>query len=341
VSIRRSLLGLASLTVLVTAGMAASSGAQGGPCSPSTPEYCPPPHVTTSSAKHVTSTSATLTGTVNPNGSVTTCDFEYGRTKAYGSTTPVQHLGSGTKSVQVSATVSGLRRRTVYHYQLVCKNLGGPGTGGDRTFKTHGLPKKAPTVKTGRTRGKNRRITSATLLGTVTPNGSSTTCRFQYGRTKNYGSHTPTKSVGSGTKSVVVKATVRGLRPKTVYHDELVCQNVAGRRKGGDRRFETLNQIVFRGSASIRVSRKGKFAVALHCDGNSHCVGFLTLIGSGGKRLSDRVRYTIRSHTTGHVKLTLTSAALTKLKHRHHLAGQLRSRNLDGSTTTRRVHLKR
>jgi hypothetical protein len=341
VSIRRSLLGLASLTIVVTAGMAASSGAQGGPCSPSTPQYCPPPHVQTSQAKHVTSTSATLTGSVNPNGSTTTCDFEYGRTKGYGTTTPAKHVGSGTKTVQVSATISGRKPKTTYHYRLVCTNLGGRGTGGDRSFKTHGLPHKAPTVKTGRTRGKNRRVTSATLLGAVNPNGSATTCRFQYGRTTRYGSHTPTQSVGSGTKSVVVRATVRGLSPKTVYHDQLLCQNLGGRRKGGDRRFETLNQISFPGSATIRVSAKGKFRVALHCNGNSHCVGFLTVLGQGGKRLSNSVQYTIRSHTTGRVKLTLTPAALRKLRQRHDLSGRLRSRNLDGSTTTRRVRLKR
>src|SRR5437763_16536348 len=100
------------------ASLPALSGAQGGVCSPSTPQYCPPPKVRTGPAKHVTSTSATLTGTVNPNGSATTCFFEYGKTKAYGSTTPTQDVGSGTKTVHVTATVTGLTPNTTYHYQL-------------------------------------------------------------------------------------------------------------------------------------------------------------------------------------------------------------------------------
>jgi hypothetical protein len=239
VNSRRSLLGLATVTVAVGLGVAASSGAAGGPCSPSTPQYCPPPHVRTGPAKHVTSTSATLTGTVNPNGSATTCHFEYGPTEAYGSTTPVQHVGSGTKDVQVSANLTGLTPKTLYHYQLVCRNLGGSGTGGDRRLTTPGLPEKAPAVRTSRTPGKEIGSRSATLLGTVNPHGSATTCRFQYGRTLRYGKATHAQSGGSGTKNRQVQATVRGLAPGTVYHDQLVCTSRSGTSKGGDRRFKT------------------------------------------------------------------------------------------------------
>lgn len=338
---RRSLVGLASLTVVVGVGMTASSGASAGPCSPSTPQYCPPPHVHTGPAKRVTSTSATLTGTVNPNGSATTCHFEYGRTKRYGSTTPAQHVGSGTKNEQVSATITGLTPNTVYHYQLVCTNLGGTGLGGDKKFKTHGLPKKPPAVRTNRTRGKGIRSTSAILVGTVNPQGSRTTCWFQYGTTRRYGSTTRKQVVGSGTKSRHVRAAIRGLKSKTVYHDQLVCHSLAGTRRGGDRRFETRNEISFGGSPTIPVSRKGKLSVALQCNGNHQCVGFLSLTGRSGTELAPRVRYTIPSHTTGHIKLTLTSAALAQLGRRHHLSGRLRAVDKDHSSASRKVRLRK
>jgi hypothetical protein len=44
----------------------------------------PPPAITTPAASGITSTSATLHGTVNPNGDTTTAFFEYGPTTAYG-----------------------------------------------------------------------------------------------------------------------------------------------------------------------------------------------------------------------------------------------------------------
>ncbi len=237
--LRRSWLGLAFVIAAAFLGVAVSSGAAGGPCSPSTPQYCPPPHVQTGPAKQVTSKSATLTGTVNPNGSSTSCHFEYGRTRAYGSNTAVRHVGSGSRNVSVSAAVAGLAAKTVYHYQLVCRNLGHAGTGGDRHFRTLGPAKRAPVVHTSRIRGRNIRRTSATLLGTVNPNGSRTTCRFQYGRTEVYGKSTPAFSAGSGTTTRQVRVRVRGLSARTTYHYQLVCRSLGGTRKGGDQRFTT------------------------------------------------------------------------------------------------------
>lgn len=186
--------------------------------------------MTTGPATNVTATSATLTGTVNPNGSDTRCVFEYGPTRNYGSTTPRQNIEGGTRTVHVSAKVTGLKPKTTYHFQLVCRNLGGQTGGGDRKFKTQG----APTVTTER--ATRRRRTSATLRGTVNPNGLATTCRFKYGRTASYGSTTPVKRVGSGTTTKAVSARVAGLAPGTVYHFRLFCTNAVGTRKGGDRR---------------------------------------------------------------------------------------------------------
>ena len=46
------------------------------------------PTATTGSAKNITATTATLTGTVDPNHIATNFHFEYGRTTTYGSGTP-------------------------------------------------------------------------------------------------------------------------------------------------------------------------------------------------------------------------------------------------------------
>src|SRR5205807_7138966 len=92
--------------------------------------------VTIGPARHVTSTAATLTGTVNPNGSATSCWFQYGRTSAYGSRTPVRSVGSGSKPKKLDARITGLAPGTVYYYKLACRNLGGQASEGPANFRT-------------------------------------------------------------------------------------------------------------------------------------------------------------------------------------------------------------
>lgn len=89
--------------------------------------------------------SATLAGTVDPNGAkVEDCRFEYGTGTEYGAAVlcvpDPSGLGQGTEPVPVSAEVEGLEAGTVYHYRLVASNLGGVSRGEDRTFQTTGTP---------------------------------------------------------------------------------------------------------------------------------------------------------------------------------------------------------
>lgn len=99
------------------------------------------PTVTTGTASNVAQTTATLNGTVNPNGSATTCHFEYGLTTSYGTNTPNDTSpGAGTSAVPVSANISGLTASTLYHFRLVCSNSGGTTNGADATFTTTAAP---------------------------------------------------------------------------------------------------------------------------------------------------------------------------------------------------------
>lgn len=95
-----------------------------------------PPTVITSPATSVTSSSATMTGTVNPNGLSSAYHFQYGATTSYGSTTSSSSAGSGTSAVSVSATIISLAENTVYHYRLVATNSIGASYGTDKTFGT-------------------------------------------------------------------------------------------------------------------------------------------------------------------------------------------------------------
>ena len=95
-----------------------------------------PPTVTTGSATSVTSSSATLNGTVNPNGSSTTYYFQYGTSTSYGSSTTSTSAGSGTSDVSVDASISGRSSNTTYHYRLIATNSAGTSYGDDQSFTT-------------------------------------------------------------------------------------------------------------------------------------------------------------------------------------------------------------
>jgi hypothetical protein len=101
------------------------------------------PVTTTGAATSIGQTSATVTGTVNPNGQSTTYYFRYGTTNAYGLQTTPAHAGSGTTPVAVNATLYGLSENATYHYQLVATNSTGTTYGADQTLTTTPTPSQA------------------------------------------------------------------------------------------------------------------------------------------------------------------------------------------------------
>jgi beta-xylosidase len=98
--------------------------------------------VQTAGAISVSGSGATLTASVNPEGSATTYWFQYGTGTTYGAQTAVASAGSGTTAVTVSSSVSGLSPLTQYHYRVVATDCNGcsSGTayGSDQTLTTGG-----------------------------------------------------------------------------------------------------------------------------------------------------------------------------------------------------------
>ncbi len=107
-----------------------------------------------------------------------------------------------------------------------------------------------PDVTTGSASGVHR--TNGTVEGTINPDGTDTTYHFQYGDTLGYGSSTAVASAGKGTAGAVVKETLTGLQPETVYHYRLVGENENGTNFGEDATFETPGAVegVVTGAAS-------------------------------------------------------------------------------------------
>jgi prepilin-type N-terminal cleavage/methylation domain-containing protein len=94
-----------------------------------------PPSVTTSAATNITGNSATLNGSLTSLGTATTVNvyFQYGLDSNYGSNTAQQ-----PKDVtgNFSASISGLSKKTTYHFRAVAVGDGITIYGNDLSFKT-------------------------------------------------------------------------------------------------------------------------------------------------------------------------------------------------------------
>ena len=123
------------------------------------------PSVTAESAVNVADTTATLTATINPNGSATGYSFQYGPTIAYGFSTTSHRIGPGSRPVTVHITVIGLTPGTPYHFHVAALNGAGTASGIDKTFTTTGPPPAqvvtGPPVSVGKT--------VATATGSINP----------------------------------------------------------------------------------------------------------------------------------------------------------------------------
>jgi hypothetical protein len=96
-----------------------------------------PPTAVTEAATGVTAASATLAGTVNPNGESTTALFEWGPDAGYGNeTAALQSPLTGTTDQSVTADLTGLTSGQTYYYRVSATNSAGTVDGEDMTFTT-------------------------------------------------------------------------------------------------------------------------------------------------------------------------------------------------------------
>jgi len=98
------------------------------------------PTAYTGEAAEVTSSSATLKGSVYPGAQATSFYFQYGPTASYGAQTLPTPAGSGSQTIHVTATLSALSDGSTYHFRLVVVNPSGTVVGQDRTFSTRRIP---------------------------------------------------------------------------------------------------------------------------------------------------------------------------------------------------------
>ncbi|MGC4122584.1 MAG: MYXO-CTERM sorting domain-containing protein [Myxococcales bacterium] len=205
----------------------------------------PVPVVETLAAGDLEGTSATLNGTVNPNGTVAIGWFRYSTTApsaagcndTFGTRAPAQEgitVGGGTSAVPFSVALTGLTPSTKYWFCALGSNTGGAGFGAVRTFKTAGMPPKVET-KEATISG-----TKATLNGMVNPNGVETTGWFQIDTTKpekcddSFGRKVPSEDLvlGGGFDEMPLAVEVADLTADTTYWYCAVASSAAGTSYG-------------------------------------------------------------------------------------------------------------
>jgi DNA-binding beta-propeller fold protein YncE len=195
------------------------------------------PHTVTGAASGVTATSATVAGTVNPEGTETSYTFQYGLDTTYSTgcstppcSSPSTPAGSGGSAVPASAGLTELQPNITYHYRLVGTNAAGTTFGADETFKTEG---EAPTILGESSSGVGP--TAATLQAQINPNNQGTTYTFEYSTSEaEVLAAKGTKLLGAaalgGFNLAGEPASVEAssLTPITVYYYRVLATNATG-----------------------------------------------------------------------------------------------------------------
>ena len=197
------------------------------------------PVVTTGGAYSITGSTAMLGGTVNPNGVDTKAWFEYGTSSSMSgaASTAQQDIGSGSSVVSVNANVTGLAGNTTYYFQAWASNSNGTSQGAIFSFTSGQSQVPIATTLPVSVFGSN----TATVVGSVNPNGLDTVVWFQYSTNSSLsGSFVlPQQDAGSGIIAVPVSARLSGLAAGTTYYFQVLATNNSGTSQGAILSFNT------------------------------------------------------------------------------------------------------
>jgi hypothetical protein len=203
------------------------------------------PTVTTGTpAANVTRTSATVSGTVNPESSeVTTCEFEYGPTIFYGQTAPCSPFPeppfTGGSPVTVSAELAFvLPPDSAIHYRLKAGGSSGVEYGADEA-----ITRPAPPLVVDTRPAAGVTQFTATLNGAIEPGETPADYHFEYGTSTAYGSIAPVpdNTTPITNELLAVSQPVVGLRAGTTYHYRLIASGPGGTNiASSDMTFTTL-----------------------------------------------------------------------------------------------------
>jgi hypothetical protein len=205
-------------------------------------DYLTLPTVLTQRSYATGETTATLSGTITPEGeAVTQCSFDYGAEASYGQSVPCTQTPAeinalskgGTVPVQVSAELSGLQALASYDFRLDAADGNGTEYGNNESLYTFGRPtiSEAAVSRVG--------STEATIGAQVDPGGLMTGYRVQYGTGSVEEHATGEMSAGSARARVGISVSLNGLQADATYRVRFTAGNSAGTTQAGELIFTT------------------------------------------------------------------------------------------------------
>ena len=167
---------------------------------------------------------ALLWGEVDPEGTDTHFQCEYGTTPSLGQIVPAQavDVGSGRSWTKNRCEPEHLTPNVTYYYRLTASNSAGAAYGATESFKTEYRAYLATEPATGVT------STEATLHGVVNPEGHDTKYRFNLTSIDSVAFPQPETDLGSGTENLPVTDHLTGLEEGWTYKWSLFAENNLG-----------------------------------------------------------------------------------------------------------------
>lgn len=212
------------------------------------------------SAKADTTTSESLSGSVDPAGAgpVTGCHFEYGTDTTYSlgpvPCSPAASAGSPfTTATPVTAEATGLTYGTTYHFRLVADNANGTASSFDQTFESLPLPPALSAESVSAVHAD-----TALVHAQINPNGGDATYHTAYrveyvddatfqedsgsGDGFQHAARAPVPDADAGSARTLQSVTtlLSGLTPGTTYHYRVIATNANTTTTGPTRTFTTL-----------------------------------------------------------------------------------------------------
>ena len=197
------------------------------------PEATPAKILSSGVAESRRSTAAVL-GEIEPEGSSMRYRVDYGETSKYGQHSLEFEVAASNNVQAVQLGLEGLAPGKTYHYALQVSNPAGTTVGSDGTFTT--AEATPPTAVTGGT--SNVGLTTATVSGTIDPEGLETSYELDFGTDTTYGTSIYGEA-GASSEPTELSVPLQNLAPGATYHYRLIAINSDGRTYGADQTFTT------------------------------------------------------------------------------------------------------
>jgi hypothetical protein len=227
------------------------------------------PDVATEGTSEVKGKSATIEGSVDPNGvALSDCRFEYGTESTEEPSASCEpsagSIPADSAIHPVSAHLTGLQPGTTYHYRLSAANAGClvcRSTGAEASFTTLPPPSVTEAEATSVT------ATSAVLQAEIDPKGADTKYHFEWGPTTSYSNTVPIPDgvIPASAGKTEVSAVIEGLSANKTYHWRIVASNENGSTTTTDQTFvfDTLSSGLPDGRAYEMVTPPSKNAALI------------------------------------------------------------------------------